>query len=71
MSTEHPTLNRVGMPPAGRTIQRRRAELEAEAAERGDAPANLGNPLIVSIISCVAVLAAGALVTWIVAWLVH
>ena len=61
-----PTLNQVGMPPPGRSIHKRRAQLEAEAAEQGEGPASSGNALVVSIISFVSVLAVGLALAWLV-----
>jgi hypothetical protein len=55
-------LNQVGMPPPGRTIQRRRRDMEAE--EGADTPS--GNPLVLSIIAFVTVLALGLAVAWLV-----
>jgi hypothetical protein len=66
MSSEAPQLNQIGTPPPGRTIHRRRAQLEAEAIERGEAPQTSGNQLIVSIIACGVVVAIGLLVAWLV-----
>ena len=66
MSVEPPVLNQVGMPPPGRSIHRRRAQLEAEAAEQGETPASSSNELVVSIMTCVGVLAVGLAVAWLV-----
>jgi len=66
MSSETSGLNRVGMPPAGRTIHRRRALLEAEAEERGEGPIDSRRQLVVSMISFGVVLAVGLLLAWIV-----
>ena len=55
------TLNKVGMPPAQRTIQRRR-DVEDESA----VPKAWGNQLIVSIIAFAVVVAIGLLVGWLV-----
>ena len=59
-------LNQVGMPPPGRSIHRRRAQLEAEAAERGETQASSSNELVVSIITFGGVLAAGLALAWLV-----
>ena len=66
MSAQQPTLNQIGMPPPGRSIHKRRAQLEAEAAAHGEAPERDGNPLVVSLIAFGSVLAAGLAVAWLV-----
>ena len=66
MNVEPPTLNQVGMPPPGRSIHKRRAQLEAESAEHGETPAISGNELLVSIITCGGVLAVGLALAWLV-----
>ena len=55
-------LNEVGMPPVGRTIQRRRKDVEAE--QELEAPS--GNPLVLSIVAFVVVLALGLALAWLV-----
>ena len=55
-------LNEVGMPPAGRTFQRRRKDPEAEQEPEGPS----GNPLIVSIVAFGTVLALGLALAWLV-----
>jgi hypothetical protein len=55
-------LNQVGMPPAGRSVQRRRMDVEAEQEHEG----SLGNPLVVSIVAFVVVLALGLALAWLV-----
>lgn len=66
MSSQSPQLNRVGMPPPGRTIHRRRAQLEEEAIAAGEGPADSRRQLILSIIACGGVLVLGLLVAWLV-----
>ena len=66
MSSENPGFNRIGMPPPGRTVHRRRAQLEAEAEERGEGPIDSRRQLVVSMISFGVVLAIGLLLAWIV-----
>ena len=55
-------LNEVGMPPVGRTIHRRRKDVEAE--QELEAPS--GNPLVLSIVAFVVVLALGLALAWLV-----
>jgi len=67
MSTELPMLNKVGMPPPGRSIHRRRAQIEAEAAERGETTVvDSRRQLVLSIIAFGAVLAIGLVAIWLV-----
>jgi hypothetical protein len=66
MSSQTPPYNQIGMPPPGRTIHRRRAQLEAEAAERGEGPIDSRRQLVVSMITFGVVLAIGLLLAWVV-----
>jgi len=50
------------MPPAGRTIHRRRKDVEAEQELEGPS----GNPLVLSIVAFVVVLALGLALAWLV-----
>ena len=62
MSSETHPRNQVGTPPPGRSIHKRRKDIEPEQG----AEESLGNPLIVSIIAFGAVLALGLVVAWLV-----
>jgi hypothetical protein len=59
-------LNQVGTPPPGRTIHRRRAQIDTEAEAAGDGPVDSRRQLILSMIACGAVLAVGLLLAWLV-----
>ena len=59
-------LNKVGMPPASRHIQRRRVEVDAEMEERGESPSVAGNQAVVSIIAFVSVVILGLALVWLV-----
>jgi hypothetical protein len=58
-------LNKVGMPPPTRSIQRRRRDADADA-EAGERSADSGNQLIVSIIAFGVMLVLGLLLAWLV-----
>ncbi len=66
MSPENSKLNQVGMPPPGRTIHRRRAQLEAEAAADGQGQIGSGNGLLLSIMAFGVVVILGLLLAWLV-----
>lgn len=66
MTPQTPRLNQIGMPPLRRSIHRRRAELEAEAAARGEGPAESRDQLILSIIAFGVVLLVGLALAWLV-----
>ena len=68
MSLEAPKLNQVGLPPPGRTIHRRRADMEAEAEAAGDGEgfAASWNPILLSALACGAVVAVGLALAWLV-----
>jgi hypothetical protein len=66
MSSETSPLNRIGVPPRQRTIHRRRIDLEAEAAARGERGAGLRNQLTVSIIALGFAIAASTLAWFVI-----
>jgi len=67
MSSELHNLNRIGTPPPGRSIHRRRAQIEAEIGDEDAASSS--NALVVSIIVCGTVVVIGLAIGWLV-WLV-
>ncbi len=66
MCSEMHNLNRIGTPPPGRSIHKRRAQIEAEAGDEGAASSS--NALLLSIIVCGGVVVVGLAIGWLV-WL--
>ncbi len=58
-------LNEVGMPPAGRTVARRRGGAEAQAQDEAERP-GVESQLKLTIITFVGIVAAGLLLAWLI-----
>ncbi|HEV2295462.1 MAG TPA: hypothetical protein VGR35_16555 [Tepidisphaeraceae bacterium] len=62
-----PRLNQIGVPPPGRSIHKRRAQLDVATAAGGEEPAaDLSKQLVLSIVVFGGVLLAGVMLAWLV-----